>query len=98
MHIGDRENDIYEFFCQCEDFGAHFLIRSCVNRLANEATISEEVGRQEDAYKQSITSTDADGQEVTTTLDVKVKHVRLHPPIGKENQYPDLNGPLHCAG
>jgi hypothetical protein len=50
VHISDRENDIYEYFCGCSELESYFLIRACVNRLANEATISEEMATQEKPY------------------------------------------------
>ncbi len=28
VHIGDRENDIYEFFCKAAELGTHFLVRT----------------------------------------------------------------------
>jgi hypothetical protein len=34
VHIGDRESDIYELFCKAEKAGTHFLLRTCVDRLA----------------------------------------------------------------
>src|SRR4051812_44531320 len=34
VHVGDRESDIYELFCAAEEAGAHFLVRTCVDRLA----------------------------------------------------------------
>lgn len=36
MHIGDRESDIYAPFCLAHDLGTHFLIRTCVDRLAGD--------------------------------------------------------------
>ena len=36
VHIGDRESDIYELFCTAQGTGTHFLIRTCVDRLAGE--------------------------------------------------------------
>jgi transposase-like protein len=37
VHIGDRENDIYEFFCAAaRAAGTHFLVRTCVDRLAGD--------------------------------------------------------------
>ena len=36
IHIGDRESDIYEFFCLARDLGTHFLVRTCVDRLADD--------------------------------------------------------------
>src|ERR687893_3038534 len=36
VHIGDRESDIYELFCLARELGTHFLVRSCVDRLAGD--------------------------------------------------------------
>jgi hypothetical protein len=46
VHIGDRENDIYEFFCAAQTAGTHFLVRTCVDRLAGDGrhTIADEMG------------------------------------------------------
>src|SRR5688572_9977399 len=38
IHIGDRESDIYELFCLAQELGTHFLVRSCVDRLAGDGT------------------------------------------------------------
>jgi len=45
VHIGDRESDIYELFCAANDLGTHFLVRTCVDRLAGDGkhTISDEM-------------------------------------------------------
>jgi hypothetical protein len=44
-HIGDRESDIYELFCAAQQAGTHFVVPSCVDRLAGEGdhTIAEEM-------------------------------------------------------
>jgi hypothetical protein len=34
--IGDRESDIYELFCTAQVAGTHFLVRTCVDRLAGD--------------------------------------------------------------
>lgn len=34
IHVGDRESDIYELFCAAREAGTHFVIRTCVDRLA----------------------------------------------------------------
>ena len=39
IHIGDRENDIYEYYCRCRELDTFFISRVCVNRLANESTL-----------------------------------------------------------
>src|SRR3954462_8792249 len=46
VHVGDRENDIYEFFCAAQAAGTHFLVRACLDRLAGDGrhTIADEIG------------------------------------------------------
>jgi len=36
IHIGDRESDIYELFYTAYDLCTHFLVRTCVDRLAGD--------------------------------------------------------------
>src|SRR3984885_13961566 len=45
VHIGDRESDIYELFSIAHQAGTHFLLRTCVDRLAGEGdhTVAEEM-------------------------------------------------------
>ncbi len=45
VHVGDRESDIYELFCTAREAGSHFLLRTCVDRLAGdgEHTIADEM-------------------------------------------------------
>lgn len=45
VHIGDRESDIYELFCIAQQIGTHFVVRTCVDRLAGEGdhTIADEM-------------------------------------------------------
>ena len=38
IHIGDRESDIYELFVTAHELGTHFLVRSCVDRRADDGT------------------------------------------------------------
>jgi hypothetical protein len=46
VHIGDRESDVYELYCLAEDLGTGFLVRSCVDRLAEngDTTIGKSDG------------------------------------------------------
>lgn len=45
IHVGDRESDIYELFCKARELGTHFLVRTCVDRLAGDGghTIADEM-------------------------------------------------------
>ncbi len=46
VHVGDRESDIFELFCAAREAGTHFLVRTCVDRLAEGGgtTVSEVMG------------------------------------------------------
>ena len=48
VHIGDRESDIYELFCAAQEAGTHFLVRTCVDRVAGAGgtTISKKMERE----------------------------------------------------
>src|SRR6266700_5281464 len=45
VHICDREGDIFELFCAAQEIETHFLIRTCVDRLAGDGdhTIADEM-------------------------------------------------------
>ncbi len=90
IHIGDRECDIYEFFCQCIEAETYFIIRTCVNRLAEESTVSEILALHGKGYLHKVNFVDGNGEVQEARLNVKVKKVKLHPPIGKEKSCPDI--------
>jgi hypothetical protein len=48
VHVGDREADIFELFCSAPESGTHFLLRTCVSRLAcgGDTTISRVMERE----------------------------------------------------
>ena len=48
VHVGDRESDIFELFCAAQEAETHFLVRTCVDRLAGAGgtTISREMERE----------------------------------------------------
>ena len=90
VHIGDRENDIYEFFCEASFLKTNFVIRASVDRLAEECTLSEIIALEEAKFSKEITFTDENGNEITTEIEVKYKTIEVHPPNGKEDQYESL--------
>jgi hypothetical protein len=89
IHIGDRENDIYEFFCAARDAGTHFLVRTCVNRLAGDGghTVAAEMAGIAPAGHHRVEVGDG------TTAEVALRYKRIHvlPPIGKQKRYPALD-------
>ena len=92
VHIGDRESDIYELFCAAQEIGTHFLIRTCVDRLAADGrvTISGEMKRVRVAGRHRVAVRDQAGRSSTATLQVRFCRLKVLPPIGKQDRYPPL--------
>jgi Transposase DNA-binding len=92
LHIGDRESDIYELFCAGQEVGTHFLVRTCVDRLAGDGdrTVSDEM--EEVAVKglHRIEVRDNNGDPDEAVLEIRYRRIRVLPPIGKQNRYPPL--------
>jgi hypothetical protein len=88
VHIGDRENDIYEFFCACQSVGTHFLVRTCVDRLAGDGdhTIADEMA-EVDVQGVHQVVIGPDGTDIAA-LELRYRQIRVLPPIGKHKQYP----------
>lgn len=93
VHIGDRESDIFELFCAAQEIGTHFLIRTCVDRLAGDGghTVADEM--EEVAVKglHRIEVQDDRGEPDQAVLEIKYRKLRVLPPIGKQKKYPALN-------
>jgi hypothetical protein len=91
VHIGDRESDIYELFCTAQEAGTYFLIRSCVDRLAEEgqSTIKSQM---KDATPQGIHRIELrdQGHICEVILEIKYLRLKVRPPIGKQKRYPQL--------
>jgi hypothetical protein len=92
IHIGDRESDIYELFCVGQEIGTHFLIRTCVDRLAGDGdhTVSTDMAMAKVRCRYRIEVQDANGTPQTVELEIKYERLQLRPPIGKQNRYPPL--------
>jgi hypothetical protein len=92
VHIGDRESDIYELFCAAQEAGTHFLVRTCVDRLAGDGnqTISAEMRRVSAKGLHRIKLRDRNGELSEVVLELKWKRIQVLPPIGKNKQYPEL--------
>lgn len=92
VHVGDRESDIYELFCSAEDSGTKFLLRTCVDRLADDGkdTIAAAMRRTKVKAIHRVEVRDAKGTVSEATVQVKYHRLRVHPPIGKQKKYPPL--------
>ncbi|CAH2605825.1 protein of unknown function (plasmid) [Rhodovastum atsumiense] len=93
VYVGDRENDIYEFFCAAREAGAHFLVRTCVDRLAGDGrrTVARVMARVPVAGQHRIEVTAKDGSVSEAVLKLRYKRVHILPPIGKQKRYPALD-------
>jgi hypothetical protein len=92
VHIGDRESDIYELFCAADEAGAHFLVRTCVDRLAGDGThtIAHEMKARRLRGVHRIEVRDDKGEADVAELEIKFARIRVLPPIGKQKRYPAL--------
>ena len=92
VHIGDRESGIYELFCAAQDAGTHFLIRTCVNRLAGDGdhTIADEMAEVRVEGLHRIEVRDKDGHAQQATLEIRYRQIRVLPSIGKQKRYPAM--------
>ena len=92
VHIGDRESDIYELFCAAQESGTKFLVRTCVDRLAGDGrhTIAAAMRRIKVKAIHEVEVRDAKGTVSKTTVHVKYHRLWVHPPIGKQQEYPPL--------
>ena len=93
VHIGDRESDIYEFFCAALDAGTHFLVRTCVDRLAGDGTLTVADAMQQVRLKgiHRIEVRDDKGELDVAELEIRYARIRVLPPIGKQKRYPALD-------
>lgn len=90
VHIGDRESDIYEFFCEARTLGTHFLVRTCVDRLAGDGdhTVATEMAQVavKGLHRVRLGSKASDYAE----LELRYHQIQILPPIGKQKRYPPL--------
>ena len=89
VHIGDRESDIYELFCLARDLGTNFLVRSCVDRLAEDGgtTIAKVMKDVPSSGTHRISFRDSSGQDQEALLSIKFATMTVRPPIGKQKRY-----------
>jgi hypothetical protein len=99
VHIGDRESDIYELFCTAQEIGTHFLVRTCVDRLAGDGnhTVADEMKRVKISGPHRLELRDAAAKPDVAILQIKYKRIRLLPPIGKQRHYPPLEATVIYA-
>jgi hypothetical protein len=92
VHIGDRESDIYELFCTAREEGTHFLVRTCVDRLAGEGgrTVAAAMKKPDARGIHHLSLQTKDGHPSEAVVDVTWRRLRIRPPLGKQDQWPEL--------
>jgi hypothetical protein len=92
VHVGDRESDIYELFCEAHEAGTQFLIRTCVDRLAedDEHTIADKMREVSAQGIHRLELKNDKGEPSEALLEIKYLRLKVLPPIGKRKRYPDL--------
>jgi hypothetical protein len=92
VHIGDRESDIYELFCTAQELGTHFLVRTCVNRLAGggDHTVADEMRETRLKGVHRVEVRDSKGRIGIALVELRYRRIRVLPPVGKQKRYPAL--------
>lgn len=92
VHIGDRESDIYEMFCLARQLGTHFVVRTCVDRVAADGntTIAAQIRNSELRGLHPVQVRNRRGEMTTAVLEMRYRRVVVHPPKGKQKDYPEL--------
>ena len=92
VHVGDRESDIYELFCTAQELGTHFLVRTCVDRLAGDGghTIADEMQEVRLKGVHRVEVRNSKGRMEMAVVELRHRRVRVLPPIGKQKRYPAL--------
>ncbi len=93
IHVGDRESDIYELYCAAKELNTHFLVRTCVDRLAGDGkhTIADEMEYVPVKGVHKFEIVTKNGKLEKIALDVKYKRINVLPPIGKQKKYPRIS-------
>lgn len=92
VHVGDRESDIFELFCAAEETNTHFLVRTCVDRVAGagKTTISGLMEHEPIRGRHVVEVFDHRRRLKKVKVDIRFRRMIVHPPIGKHERYPFL--------
>ncbi len=86
VHIGDRESDIYEFFCAAQAAETHFLVRTCVDRLAGDGrhTIADEMKEVRIQGLHRVQVRNKKGDASDAILEIRYRRIQVLPSRGKQ--------------
>ena len=92
VHIGDRESDIYELFSTAHDAGTHFLLRTCVDRLAGDVdhTVADEMREVRIQGLHRIEVRNRKGERSEAVVEIRYRRIKVLAPVAKQKLYPAL--------
>lgn len=90
VHVGDRESDIYELFCTAQELGTHFLVRTCVDRLAGDGghTIADEMNETRLKGVHRVEVRDGKGRMETALLELDTAACACSHPLASRSAIP----------
>ena len=79
-------------FCTAQELGTHFLVRTCVDRLAGDGnhTVADEMRDVGISGLHPVEVRDSNGNLDTAAVEIRYRRVHVLPPIGKQKRYPAL--------
>src|SRR5215510_4430408 len=93
VHVGDRESDLFELFGAAGAAETHFLVRTCVDRLAGQGktTVAKKMAREPIRGSHEVEVRDDHGRVATARVYLRFCRMTVHPPVGKRKRYPPLS-------
>lgn len=87
VHIGDRENDIFEFFCLAKELKTHFLVRIRLDRLAGDGDhlVIDEIDEAKIRGLHRVEVRNRKGEISKALLEIKYKRIKILPSVAKQN-------------
>jgi hypothetical protein len=92
VHIGDSESDIYELFSIAHQAGTHFLLRTCVDRLAGDGghTVADEMREAQVQGMHRVQVRDKKDAVSEAVVEIRYRRIWVLAPVAKQKMYPPL--------
>jgi hypothetical protein len=93
VHVGDREADIFELFGAAREAETHFLVRTCVDRLAGRGTttVAKTMAREPIRGSHAVEVRDDRGRVSMARVYLRFCRMTVHPPVAKRKRYSPLS-------
>lgn len=93
VHITDREGDVYELFWTACDAQTHFLVRTCVDRLADDGqhTVKDLMRQSPVQATHQFELHAPDGRRCPVKLQIKYRRIKVLASVAKQKNYQALS-------